>query len=99
MLTPLAILFVLLLVGSIFYGFSIIMRKPPTEEELRTEKCSLCGNRFPKEELVERPVGDYKIYYFCQLCVSGLYEEIQVKDVAGRLDTKKLISEAHEKRN
>ncbi|MCI0708368.1 MAG: hypothetical protein L0Y80_12890 [Ignavibacteriae bacterium] len=99
MLTALAILFVLLLVGSIFYGFSIVMRKPPTEEELRTEKCSLCGNRFPKEELVERPVGDYKVYYFCQQCVGGLYRDMQEKDVASGVDTKRLIAEAREKKN
>jgi hypothetical protein len=99
MLTTLAIVFVLLLIGAIFYGVGIVMRRPPTVEELRTEKCSLCGNKFPKEELVERQIGDYKLYFFCASCIMGLHEEVQERDITSGLDAKKLLSEVHEKRN
>lgn len=75
MLTTLAIVFVLALVGTIFYGFSLIMKRPPSEEELHTERCSICRRRFAKEVLLERSVGDYNILYFCLECVQGLAEE------------------------
>jgi hypothetical protein len=93
MVTTLAILFILLLIGTIFYGFGIIMRRPPTEEELKTEKCSLCGQRFPKEELIERQVGDYRLLFFCAQCISSLHHELQEKDLPAGLDTKRLLSD------
>ncbi|HEY4612689.1 MAG TPA: hypothetical protein VII11_06870 [Bacteroidota bacterium] len=99
MLPTLAIVFVLMLLGLIFYGFSIVMRRPPTADELRTEKCSLCGERFPKEELAERQIGDYKLNYFCQTCVTGLHEEMEGKDLPLPLNSKKLISEIEGKKN
>jgi hypothetical protein len=99
MLTALAILFVLLLIGSVFYGFSIVMRRPPTEEELRTEKCSICRNRFQKEALVERLIGDYKVYYFCQSCIVELHNDMREKDAVSGIDAKKLFTEVQDKRN
>lgn len=78
MVTTLAIIFVLALVGTIFYGFSIVMKRPPTEEELHTDRCSICSQRFRKELLIERPIGDYKILYFCAECVKGLVEEMKL---------------------
>ncbi len=82
MVTTLAIIFVLALVGTIFYGFSIVMKRPPTEEELHTDRCSICRQRFPKESLIERPIGDYKILYFCAECVKGLVEEMKLVEKA-----------------
>ena len=99
MLTTLAIIFVLLLVGSVFYGFGLIMRRPPTEEELRTEKCSICRDRFPKEDLVERTIGDYKVFYFCANCINNLHTDMQEKDTPSSMNAKRLLSDVQDKRN
>ncbi|MEP0822083.1 MAG: hypothetical protein HRF44_04480 [Ignavibacterium sp.] len=72
MLTTLAIVFVILLLGSILYGFGIIMRRPPTSNELHTERCSLCKQRFDKKALVERESGDTRVFYFCHDCINRL---------------------------
>jgi len=73
--TAIAITFVIVLVGLIFYGYGIVMKRSPTEEELKTEKCSICRRRFPLAELVEREVGDYKLLYFCGECIASLVDE------------------------
>jgi len=75
MVTFLAILFVLLLLGAVLYGFGIVMRRPPTEEELLSEKCSICRVVYPKDSLVERTVGDYKILWFCHPCIEQLSKD------------------------
>jgi hypothetical protein len=77
MVTTLAILFIVLLVGAILYGFGIVMRRPPTHDELTREKCSLCLQMFPKEELVERQIGDYRVLYFCERCVMNLQADLE----------------------
>lgn len=99
MVTTLAILFVLFLIGTVFYGFGIVMRRPPTEEELSREKCSVCGRRYPKEELIERQVGDYRLLYFCENCIAGLLEELQEKEVRAEIDSKKLSSSIEGNKN
>ena len=75
MITAIAILFIILIVGAIFYSYGVIMKKPPTDEELQTEACSLCRNRFDKSALIERAVGDSKLYYFCRECIQKLCDE------------------------
>ncbi len=75
MFTFLAVTFVVLLVGAVFYGFSIVVRKPPTNEELASETCTLCRQKFNKDDLVERQVGDTRLYYFCHDCIEKLYRE------------------------
>ncbi len=71
-ITYLTIGFVLLLLGGALYGFGIVMRRPPTQEELETESCTLCGQHFKKENLVERQIGDYKVLFFCKECIEKL---------------------------
>ena len=58
MLTYLAIAFVVLLIVAILYGFGIVMRRPPSLQELGSETCILCRRKFKKEELIEREIGD-----------------------------------------
>ncbi len=72
MITYLTIGFVVLLLGAVLYGFGIVMRRPPTQEELETESCTLCGQRLKKENLVERQIGDYKVLSFCVECIEKL---------------------------
>lgn len=75
MLTFLAIGFVVLLIGSILYGFGIVMRRPPFQDELETEICMICRKRLRKKDLVEREVGDYKLMYFCGECIENLHAD------------------------
>ena len=75
MITYLAVAFVLLIIGAIFYGFGIVLRRPPTKEELESSVCFLCGKRFERAILVERVIGDSKVVHFCRICISGLHAD------------------------
>ena len=72
MLTYLAIVFVILLLASIFYGFSIVLRRPQSSDETSKERCTLCKGHFERSLLVERAVGDSRLYYFCPQCIASL---------------------------
>ena len=76
MLTFLALIFVIGLLAAILYGFGIVMRRPPSKQELESETCTICRQRFPKNALVLREIGDYKILWFCQACIRKLSEEV-----------------------
>ncbi len=76
MFTYLAIAFVILLIGAVFYGFGIILGRPPTKEELDSAQCFLCKRLFERSLLVERAIGDTKVVYFCRQCIAGLQNEL-----------------------
>lgn len=97
MFEVIAILFIGFLVGIIFYGYSLIMRRPPSNEELRSERCSICRQKFPKNDLVERPIGDYKLLYFCNRCIEGLGEEANNRPTKGGPNVGRLVDDAAEK--
>jgi len=78
MLTYLAIAFVIFLIGAVLYGFGIVVRKPPTKEELDSAQCFLCKSRFDRHLLVERVIGDSKIVYFCRQCISDLKRDLNI---------------------
>ena len=84
-ITYLTIGFVVLLLGAVLYGFGIVMRRPPTQEELETEPCTLCGQRINKDNLVERQIGDYKVLFFCTVCIEKLSMESSKRN--GRVAT------------
>lgn len=74
---------IILLIGLVFlvyYGYSVGVKKSvrPGEENLR--RCSLCLRKFNRSELVERLVGDNKVFYFCQSCVESLSAEVKRRD-------------------
>ena len=75
--TVLAVSF-LLLVGFVAYiGYkTVIRRASPTQEELATERCTICRVRIAKELLVEREIGDYKLLYFCRKCILALAADL-----------------------
>jgi hypothetical protein len=77
MFTFLAIAFIILLLVAIYYGYGIVIRKPPSSNELNTETCSLCRRRVERKLLVERQVGDSRLFYFCPDCIQGLHAEVQ----------------------
>lgn len=76
MLTYLAIVFVVLLLASIFYGFSIVLRLPQSPDEPLKERCTLCKEQFEKSILTERTVGDSRLYYFCPQCIASLSADL-----------------------
>ena len=80
-ITILALAF-LILIGFIAYiGYKTVIKQgPKIPEELSTEKCSICRDRFAKELLVERQIGDYRLLYFCRNCIMGLYADLGMKN-------------------
>jgi hypothetical protein len=86
-LTALAILFVVVLLGSIAYGFSLVVRRPPTSAELNTERCTLCRRRFDKARLIEREVGDTRVFYFCNECITRLASDAEALRAANEISS------------
>ncbi len=77
-ITILSIFFLIFLVAIIFYGYGFIVTTNSQGENIEKEKCSLCKENFPKVELILRPVGDSKLFYFCRNCIKSLSHEIKV---------------------
>jgi len=72
MYVTLTIVFLILLLLFVFYGWGLIMRRSGQTDDQEGEKCSLCRGQFPKDTLIEREVGDFKLFYFCIECIKGL---------------------------
>jgi hypothetical protein len=79
MITYLGIAVAILFLAFAIYGFGIVVRRPESPDESPSESCTLCRNRFPKEMLVERAVGDSRLYFFCSSCIQSLSEELTTK--------------------
>jgi hypothetical protein len=73
-LSILAGLFLLFLIGIIFYGYGFVVKSTRRADAENMEQCSLCRNNFDKRALVEREIGDYKLMYFCKSCISALHD-------------------------
>ncbi len=71
----LSIIFIILLLFFIAYGWGIVMRRSQHAGGEAGEKCSLCREKFPRDTLVEREVGDYKLLYFCNDCIQSLSKD------------------------
>jgi len=70
---------IVLFVGLIFllyYGYSVGIRRSATAAEKNFLKCSLCLKKFDRSHLVERQVGDNKLFYFCEDCIRSLQKEL-----------------------
>lgn len=76
-ITLLAIAFLLLLIGMMFFGKMALLQKPKDPNDVFSEKCSICREKFHKSMLVERQIGDYKMLYFCKKCIEGLHTDSQ----------------------
>jgi len=71
----LTITFLLLLVLFVFYGWGIVMRRSDNGSTITGDRCSLCREHYPKELLIEREIGDYKVYFFCHECIEQLVND------------------------
>lgn len=93
MYVALSILFLILLLLFIFYGWGIVMRRSGEGDGNSGQKCSICRKYFPKDRLVEREIGDYKILYFCTDCIKSLsIEAAQSGSTDHKYNIKKLDS-------
>jgi hypothetical protein len=78
--TILAVCF-LIFMGSVAYlGYRMVISHGTAPEEINTERCSICRERFHKSELILRQIGDYKLLFFCRKCIDGLNTEAERKN-------------------
>ena len=71
---------VILLIGLMFliyYGYTVGVRRSVKPGREHLQKCSLCLQSFERSKLIERQVGDSKLFYFCEECVKNLSEEFE----------------------
>ena len=78
--TVLAVVFLLLLLVIVGFGFKAIIRQGKTPHDLNRERCSICGEQFVKTQLIERQIGDYKLLFFCGPCILKLHTELTSKN-------------------
>lgn len=74
--TILASVFLALLLALALVGFKAATRRPPSADDLSTEKCSVCRSKISKAQLIERQVGDHTLLYFCAACIKSLHDEL-----------------------
>lgn len=78
--TILAVLFMILVLAIAAFGFRLVIKRRKPPEDLNKETCSLCRQQFLKTTLVERQIGDYRMFYFCAACISALHTELTKKN-------------------
>jgi uncharacterized C2H2 Zn-finger protein len=71
-----AIVFLAGLIYLVYYGYSVGVRRSVKPGEENLLKCSLCSKKFDRSQLIERQVGDSKLYYFCRTCIEGLRDDL-----------------------
>jgi hypothetical protein len=71
----------LIIIGFIaLIGYKTIIKGGPSPDEINLEKCSICRNKFERNQLLLREIGDYKLLYFCRECVMRLYADFGLKN-------------------
>lgn len=78
--TVLATIFLMLLLGVALFGFKVIIKQGKSPQDLNRERCTICRDQYPKSQLVERQIGDYKLLYFCSSCIGKLHTELISKN-------------------
>ena len=78
--TILAIVFLLVLLAVAVFGFRAIIKQGKAPEDINKERCSICRGQFPKAQLIERQIGDYKLLYFCGPCIAKLQTDLTTKN-------------------
>ena len=78
--TILAILFLITVVAVALFGFKAVIRQGKPPEDVNKERCSLCRETFARTMLVERQIGDFKMYYFCPSCINALHRDLISKN-------------------
>lgn len=78
--TILAVVFLLFIATVAYIGYKTVIRGGPPPEEVNFEKCSVCRQRFDKNKLLIRQIGDYKLLYFCRECIIKLYTDLGIQN-------------------
>jgi predicted SprT family Zn-dependent metalloprotease len=78
--TVLAVVFLLIVLLVAVFGFRTVIKKGHSSSDPNTERCSLCRQQFPKTQLIERQVGDYRLMYFCGSCIVKLHNDLTSKN-------------------
>ena len=78
--TVLAVLFLSLIVVIALFGFKAVIRQGKAPADIHKERCSLCRELFPKGQLVERQIGDTRLFFFCSSCITKLHSEMISKN-------------------
>ncbi len=79
-ITVFAICFLILILAISLFGFKAVIKQGKRPEDINKEKCSLCRKEFLKSQLVDRQVGDMRVYFFCVECIAALSREITGKN-------------------
>ncbi len=79
-ITVLASIFIAIILLVAAFGFKLVIKQGKPLEELHTEQCSICREKFNKSMLIERQVGDYRILFFCPSCITSLQNEMVSKN-------------------
>jgi hypothetical protein len=78
--TVLALFFILVVLAIAAFGFKAVIKHGKAPEDINKERCSLCKQQFNRSQLIERQVGDYRLYYFCGGCITKMYNEMTSKN-------------------
>ena len=71
-----AVLFIIFILCVAYFGFRFVMNQGNISlDDVNKEKCSICREKFLKEDLLVRQVFDVKVYFFCKNCVESLYND------------------------
>jgi len=78
--TILALVFIIFVLGITIFGFKAVIKQGKAPGDLHKERCSICREQFVKSQLIEREVGDHRVYFFCPSCINKLHGELVSKN-------------------
>lgn len=78
--TVLALLFLAGIGAVAVVGYRLMFRRNVLHDTEQLEKCSICRQKFERDELVLRQVGDTRLLFFCRNCIVGLYSELGIRN-------------------
>jgi len=78
--TILASVFIVVVLAIAIFGFKAIIRQGKPVADINMEQCSLCRKQFHKNQLIERQIGDYRLFFFCSSCINELHRELTTKN-------------------
>ena len=73
--TILALVFIILILLVAALGFKMMMKPGTPPGDTPKERCSLCRISYDKSSLIERQVGDTRLFFFCRSCVEQLHND------------------------
>ena len=74
--TVLAIIFIIIVLLVTAVGFKAVIKQGEKPENYNKERCSICQVQYHKAQLIERQIGDHRLYFFCGTCISSLHNEL-----------------------